>query len=247
MERKSGELLLGLFQFGKDVNNPLDSNYGYANALQGVYDTYQEASARPGADYRSGSFEEFVQDSWKVAPRLTLELGVRFTSWIPWFQRSNLQSAFNPASWNPANKSELYQPGSNSAGQRVAVNPTTGHQYPAVLIGALVPGVGSPLDGLLIAGTPGVPQGLTTVQRVTPGPRFGFAWDPSGDGKTAVRGGFGIAALPQTEINTSEQSQPPFAYRPTAYYGTLTVPQRGQFHLPLERAGDGLEQAGANV
>jgi len=218
-----GNYYSGYFQFGKDVNNPLDTNYGYANAIQGVYDTYQEASARPGADYRSGSFEEFVQDSWKVAPRLTLELGIRFTTWRPWFQRSDIQSAFNPNSWNPASKPELYQPGLNAAGQRVAVNPTNGAQYPAVLIGALVPGVGSLVDGLLIAGTPGVPRGLTTVQRLTPGPRFGFAWDPFGNGKTAVRGGLGIATLPQTEINTAEQAQPPFAYSPKAYYGTLTT------------------------
>ena len=91
------------------------------------------------------------------------------------------------------------------------------------MIGALLPGVGNPLDGLLIAGQPGVPQGLTNVQRVTPGPRFGFAWDVFGNGKTAVRGGFGISTLPQTEINTSEQAQPPFSYRPTAYYGTLNT------------------------
>jgi Carboxypeptidase regulatory-like domain len=213
----------GDFSFGKNVNNPLDTNYGYANAIEGVYGTYQESEARPGADYRSGSFEEFVQDSWKVAPRLTLEIGIRFTTWRPWFQRSGIQSAFDPSVWNSANASELYQPALNAAGVRVAVNPVTGVQYPAVLIGALVPGVGSPLDGLLIAGKPGVPQGMTNVQRVTPGPRFGFAWDAFGDGKTAVRGGFGISVLPQTEINTSEQNQPPFNYNPTAYYGTLTT------------------------
>lgn len=213
----------GNFSFGKNVNNPLDTNYGYANAIEGVYGTYQESEARPGADFRSGSFEEFVQDSWKVAPRLTLELGIRFTTWRPWFQRSDIQSAFDPSVWNPANASELYQPKLNAAGTRVAVNPLTGVQYPAVLIGAIVPGVGSPLDGLLIAGKPGVPQGMTNVQRVTPGPRFGFAWDAFGDGKTAVRGGFGISVLPQTEINTAEQNQPPFNYNPTAYYGTLTT------------------------
>jgi Carboxypeptidase regulatory-like domain len=218
-----GNYYSGNFSFGKDVNNPLDSNYGYANAIQGIYDTYQEASARPGADYRSGSFEEFVQDSWKVAPRLTLEIGIRLTTWRPWFQRSNIQSGFDPKSWVPANAPELFQPALNASGQRVAVNPLTGVQYPAVMIGALLPGVGNILDGLLIAGQPGVPQGLTNVQRVTPGPRFGFAWDVFGNGKTAARGGFGISTLPQTEINTSEQAQPPFSYRPTAYYGTLNT------------------------
>jgi hypothetical protein len=218
-----GNNFSGAFQFGKDVNNPLDTNYAYGNAIMGVYDTYQEASAKPGADFRSGSFEEFVQDSWKVSPRLTLELGIRFTEWRPWFQRSNRESGFDPGAWNPANASVLYNPGLNAAGQRVAVNPLTGAQLPAVLIGAIVPGVGSPLDGLRLSTDPGVPQGLTKVQSITPAPRFGFAYDPFGNGKTAVRGGFGIAVLPQSQINTSLQSQPPYSYRPQAYYGTLNT------------------------
>jgi hypothetical protein len=43
-----------------------------------------------------------------------------------------------------------------------------------------------------------------------------------GDGTTAVRGGFGISVLPQTQINTNLQNQPPNNYTPKTYYGTLT-------------------------
>ncbi len=46
--------------------------------------------------------------------------------------------------------------------------------------------------GLLFPGDPGAPTGANYPDRNNFGPRFGFAFDPSGDAHTSIRGGFGV-------------------------------------------------------
>jgi hypothetical protein len=61
----------------------------------------------------------------------------------------------------------------------------------------LLPGLQSTVDplapkGLLFAGDHGTPSGIAFPDRNNWAPRFGFAWDPRGNGRTSVRGGFGV-------------------------------------------------------
>src|SRR5437868_11647754 len=69
----------GMFDFGRNVNNPLDTNNPYSNAILGIFNNYTEATFRPLALRHSVGVDWFVQDNWKISRRLTLDYGVRVT------------------------------------------------------------------------------------------------------------------------------------------------------------------------
>jgi hypothetical protein len=83
---------------------------------------------------------------------------------------------------------------------------------------SVIPGVTTPSTvfpnapiGMLFPGDPGAPRGVNFPDRNDWAPRFGFAWDPKGDGKTSVRGGFGMFYdILKGEDNLQFNGQPPF-------------------------------------
>jgi len=211
----------GQFNFSTDVNNPLDTNYSYANALLGTFRDYTEIDAFSEVVGKRFIDEFYAQDTWKVSRRLTFDYGMRFLWYTPWYS-SQPAAVFVPDRYDPAKAPRLYQPAVVN-GANVAFDPSTGQTLPNVYVGSFVPGTGDRYNGMVSNSDPNYPKGFRDNQGIEPEPRIGAAWDIAGDGKMAVHTSAGLYHNPHVNANGMDAMarNPPAQNTPSIFYGTL--------------------------
>jgi hypothetical protein len=128
--------------------------------------------------FRSGRYELYVQDTWRIRPQVTLDLGLRYAFYPPLTDDGNMLFTFSPDAYDSAQAPDFADPD----GEFVVV------------------GTGNLFNGIRVAGKDS-PYGraIYAADKNNLQPRIGAAWDPGGAGRLLLRAGYGMY-FDQTQV-----------------------------------------------
>lgn len=160
------------FLSGNGNAGQVNTNYEVSDLLAGFVNTYSHGTNFGDVGTRSWENGFFAQDDWRITPRLTFNLGLRYDI-LTWpVEVDDRQANFN------------------------------------VVTGALD-----------IANQNGNSRALINNNYNNFGPRVGFAYQLTNDGKTVLRGGFGLFYfLDRGGINNQLSQNPPFSGQNSVSY-----------------------------
>lgn len=187
-----------------NFSTPAFSNDSYVNFLLGFASSFTQLQSLNMDHWINNTYSVYVNDNWRIVPRLTLNLGVRYDMLPHAFERFNRFANFLPNSYDTA-----LGPKFNSDGSMDPTGP--GFSTPS--------GFTTPfyLNGMKFADVNGFPRGAVRNHWGTFEPRVGLAMDLLGNGKTIVRGGVGIFTerIQGNDVYNSDIN-PPFSFQPSA-------------------------------
>ena len=166
---------------------------------------------------RANDFSVFLQDDWKVTPRLTLNLGVRWDYFGPTTETDGHFVGFDPS------KATTIPLAIAGLGTNCPADLST---CGSVVTGGFVQAGNGHLPGF-----PKVSNGLVNADYKNFGPRLGFAYQLTNSGKIVLRGGYGIFYdRPNMRLFNSQLFNMPYEMLATA----LGTPNENPFvQVPL--------------